>query len=160
MHFIWLWIVIYKHIYILILQNSMQSNTQTSKHSLMWNAAMPTCLRHVEDTLGSCLRAWSLSPRNASDGYISYRLGSGHEWPPCPRSVEWSPSHMAHQLPGDAGHVSSTQTLSTRPERSPCVDASRHQSINQSINCIWDKPLEMHHLVFKGVLWHPIEEGA
>ncbi len=44
----------------------------------------------------------------------------------CPRSVEWLPSHMAHQLPGDAGRVSSTQTLSTRPERSPCVGASRH----------------------------------
>ncbi len=46
--------------------------------------------------------------------------------PPCPRSVEWSPSHVAHQLPGDAGRVSSTQTLSTRPKRSPCVGASRH----------------------------------
>ncbi len=33
---------------------------------------------------------------------------------------------MAHQLPGDAGRVLSTQTLSTRPERSPCVGASRH----------------------------------
>ncbi len=37
-------------------------------------------------------------PRNASDGRIPHRLGSGHEWPPCPRSVEWSPSHVAHQL--------------------------------------------------------------
>ncbi len=68
----------------------------------------------------------SLSLRNASNGCISHRLGSGHDWPPCPRSVEWSPSHVAHQLPGDAGRVSSTQTLSTRPERSPCVGASRH----------------------------------
>ncbi len=41
-------------------------------------------------------------------------------------SVEWSPSHVAHQLPGDACHVSSTQTLSTRPETSPCVGASTH----------------------------------
>ncbi len=70
-------------------------------------------------------RAWSsLLPRNASDGCISHHLGSSHEWPPCPRSVEWSPSHVAHQLPGDAGRASSTQTLSTRPERSPCVGAS------------------------------------
>ncbi len=37
----------------------------------------------------------SLSPRNASNGCIPHRLGSGHEWPPCPRS--------------------------TRPERSPRV---------------------------------------
>ncbi|KAL0189055.1 hypothetical protein M9458_014602, partial [Cirrhinus mrigala] len=49
----------------------------------------------------------SLSPRNASDGRVSHRLGCGHEWPPRPRSVERSPSHLAHQLPGDAGRVSS-----------------------------------------------------
>ncbi len=87
---------------------------------------MPMCLRHVEETLvlvtgpgaGS-----SLLPRNASNGCISHWLGSGHEWPPCPQSVEWSSSNVAHQLPGDAGHVSSTQTLSTKPERSPCVGA-------------------------------------
>ncbi len=80
------------------------------------HAAMPTCLGHVEETLvlvsgpgpGS-----SLPPRNASDGCIPDRLGSGHEWPPCPRSVEWSPSHVAHQLPGDAGRVSSTETFSS-----------------------------------------------
>ncbi len=40
--------------------------------------------------------------------------------------MRWSPSHVAHQLPRDAGRVSSTQTLSTRPERSPCVGASRN----------------------------------
>ncbi len=33
---------------------------------------------------------------------------------------------MAHKLPGDAGRVLSTQTLSTRPERSLCVGVSRH----------------------------------
>ncbi len=33
---------------------------------------------------------------------------------------------MAHQLPGDAGRVLNTQTLSTRPERSSCVGARRH----------------------------------
>ncbi|KAL0162339.1 hypothetical protein M9458_041735, partial [Cirrhinus mrigala] len=48
----------------------------------------------------------SWSPRNASDGRVPHRLGSGHEWPPHPRSVERSPSSLAHQLPGDAGHVS------------------------------------------------------
>ncbi len=89
------------------------------------------CLRHVEETLvlvsgpgaGS-----SLSPRNASDGRVTHRLGSSHEWPPCPRSVEWLPSHVAHQLPGDAGRVSSTQSLSSRPKRSPCVGAHRQHS--------------------------------
>ncbi len=51
------------------------------------HAAMPICLRHVEETLflvsgpgaGS-----SLSPRNASDGRVPHQLGSSHEWPPCP----------------------------------------------------------------------------
>ncbi len=80
------------------------------------HAAMPMCLGHVEETLvlvsgpGS---ESSLSPCNASDGCIPDRLGGGHEWPPCPRSVEWLPSHVAHQLPGDAGRVSSTKTLQT-----------------------------------------------
>ncbi len=87
------------------------------------HAEMPTCLRYVDTGAGS-----SLSSCNASDGRIPHRLGSGHEWPPCPRSVEWSPSHMAHQLPGDAGCVSSTQTLSSRPKRPPCVGAHRQHS--------------------------------
>ncbi len=55
--------------------------------------------RHVEETLvlksgpgaGS-----SVSPVIVSDGRVSHRLGSSHEWPLSPRSVEWSPSHMAH----------------------------------------------------------------
>ncbi len=90
------------------------------------------CLSHVEETLvlvsgpgaGS-----SLSPCNASDGCISHQMGSGHEWPPCTRSVEWSPSHVAHRLPGDAGRVSSTQTLSIRPEISPCVSANTDNTV-------------------------------
>ncbi len=95
------------------------------------HAAMPTCLGHVEETLvlvsgpgpGS-----SLPPRNASDGCIPDRLGSGHEWPPCPQSVEWSPSHVAHQLPGDAGHVSSTETFSSGPKKSQCTSTHRQHS--------------------------------
>ncbi len=81
---------------------------------------------------------------NASDGCISHQLGSSHEWPPYPRSVEWSPSHMANQLLGDAGHVSSTQTLSTRPEKSPCVGAHRQHSgglLYQSPGCLRSCPL-------------------
>ncbi|KAI2645597.1 enzymatic polyprotein [Labeo rohita] len=54
----------------------------------------------------------SLLPRNASDGRVPHRLGSGHEWPPRPQSVERSPSSLAHQLPGDAGHVADTEKLS------------------------------------------------
>ncbi len=45
-----------------------------------------------------------------------------------PRSVEWSPSHVAHQLTGDVGRVSSTETLPPRPKRSPCVGAHRQHS--------------------------------
>ncbi|KAL0151218.1 hypothetical protein M9458_053409, partial [Cirrhinus mrigala] len=73
------------------------------------HAAMPTCLGHVEETLvlvsGPGVGS-SLPPRNASDGRVPHRLGSGHEWPPRLWSVERSPSCLAHQLPGDAGHVS------------------------------------------------------
>ncbi len=95
------------------------------------HAAVPTCLRHVETTLvlvsgpgaGS-----SVSPRNASDGRIPHRLGCGHEWPPCPWSVEWSPFQVAHRLAGDAGCVSISETLSPRPKRSPCVGAHRQHS--------------------------------
>ncbi|KAL0154141.1 hypothetical protein M9458_050600, partial [Cirrhinus mrigala] len=81
---------------------------------------MPTCLGHVEETLvlvsGPGVGS-SLSPRNASDGLVPHQLWSGHEWPPHPRSVERSPSSLARQLPGDAGHVSSTETLSPGPMR-------------------------------------------
>ncbi len=95
------------------------------------HAAMPTCLGHVEETLvlvsgpgpGS-----SLPPRNASNGCIPDRLGGGHDWPPCPRSVEWSPSHVAHQLPGDAGRVSSTETFSSGPKKSQCASTHRQHS--------------------------------
>ncbi len=54
--------------------------------------------------------------------------GGGHEWPPCPRSVEWSPSHVAHQLPGDAGHVSSIKTFSSGPKKSQCASTHRQHS--------------------------------
>ncbi|KAI2650711.1 Transposon Ty3-G Gag-Pol polyprotein [Labeo rohita] len=95
------------------------------------HAAMPTCLRHVEEALvpvsGPGVRS-SLSPRNASDGCVSHQLGCGHEWPPRPRSVERSPSHLAHQLPGDAGRVSCIETLSPGPNRLPCVGLHRQHS--------------------------------
>ncbi|KAI2662336.1 Replication factor C small subunit [Labeo rohita] len=75
------------------------------------HAVIPTCLGHVEEALvpvsGPDARR-SLSPCN---GCVSHRLGSGHEWPPCPWSVVWLPSHVAHQLPGDAGRVSGKHFL-------------------------------------------------
>ncbi len=70
----------------------------------------------------------SVSPVIVSDGRVSHRLGSSHEWPLSPRSVEWSPSHMAHQLSGDASGLSSTEIFPPRPERSPCVGAHRQHS--------------------------------
>ncbi len=63
-------------------------------------AAMPTCLRHVEKTLvlvSGTSTGSSLSPRNVS-GRIPDRLGSDHEWPPCPWSVEWSPSNGSYLI--------------------------------------------------------------
>ncbi len=40
--------------------------------------------------------------------------------------MEWSPSHLIYQLSEDAGRVSNSETLSSRPERSPCFGAHRH----------------------------------
>ncbi|KAI2646583.1 hypothetical protein H4Q32_028957 [Labeo rohita] len=92
---------------------------------------MPTCLGRVEEVLvpvsGPGVRS-SLSPRNASDGCVSHQLGCSHEWPPRPWSVEQSPSHLAHLLPGDAGRFSSVETLSPGPNRPPCVGSHRQHS--------------------------------
>ncbi len=79
---------------------------QDKGFSLRWN---PLCMIKVTQRCLRALDMWrkplvfvsgpgagsSLLPRNFSDGCISHRLGSGHEWPPCPRFA--------------------------RPERSPCV---------------------------------------
>ncbi|KAL0147124.1 hypothetical protein M9458_057648, partial [Cirrhinus mrigala] len=95
------------------------------------HAAAPTCLRHVEETLVSKSgpgAGSSLSPRHASDRCIPHRLGGGHKWSSRPRSVEWSSSQLAHQLSRDAGRISSSEILSSRPERSPCVGAHQQHS--------------------------------
>ncbi|KAI2660347.1 UvrABC system protein C [Labeo rohita] len=55
-------------------------------------------------------------------------MGGGHEWPFHPRSLEWSSSQLAHQLPQDDGRISSSKLLSPRPERSPCAGAHRQHS--------------------------------
>ncbi len=54
--------------------------------------------------------------------------GGGHEWPLRPGSVGRSPSHVAHQLPGDAGSISSIERLSPRPER-PTYASTHRQYI-------------------------------
>ncbi len=90
-----------------------------------------TCPRQVETTLvlvsGPGVES-SMLPRNASDGCIPHRLGSGHEWPPCSRSLKRMSPRLAHQPTGDAGRVSGPETLSPRPKRLPCVGANRQHS--------------------------------
>ncbi len=81
------------------------------------HVAMLVCLRHVEETVvpvtGPCIGG-SLSSHNANDGRLPHGLG---EWPLRPRSVGRSPSHVANQLPGDAGSISRFEILYPRPER-------------------------------------------
>ncbi|KAI2659312.1 tRNA-5-methyluridine(54) 2-sulfurtransferase [Labeo rohita] len=92
------------------------------------HAAMPTCLGHVEESLVPVSGAGagsSLSPCNASNRCFPHRLGCGHEWPHRPRSVERSPTHLAHKLPGDAGRVPSAEALSPGPKRPSCVGPYR-----------------------------------
>ncbi len=95
------------------------------------HVAMLMYLRHVEETLvlvsGPGAGSYLLSC-NANDGRAPHRLGSGHERPPILRSVERPPSHMAHQLPGDAGHVSDIETLLPGLKRPSRVGAHRQHS--------------------------------
>ncbi len=73
----------------------------------------------IESILTSVSQS-SLSLHNASDGRVPHRLGSGL----------WSGRHLTGHIncPGDAGRVSSTETLPPRPKRSPCVGAHRQHS--------------------------------
>ncbi len=87
---------------------------------------MLTGLRHVEETVVPVTRpcvGGSMLSRNTNDGRLPRGLGSGPEWSRS-RSVGRFPSHVAHQLPGDAGSFSSVETLSPRPER-PCASTHR-----------------------------------
>ncbi len=82
----------------------------------------------------------SMSSRKANNGRLPHGLGSGHEWPIHPRSVGRSPSHVAHQLTGDAGSIQSFETLSPRPERPSCASAHRQYiggllHIKKQISC-------------------------
>ncbi len=86
------------------------------------HAVMPTCLGHVEKTwflsqgpvLVAPCRRITLETDASLTGWGA--VMSGH-----PAHGLWSrsPSHVAHQLPGDAGHVSNPQTLSSGPKKSP-----------------------------------------
>ncbi len=76
----------------------------------------------------------SLSSRNDNDGRVPHRLGCGHEWPPCPQSVERPPFHVAHLLPGDAGRVSSIETLPPGSRRPPGVGCTDNTAVVSYIN--------------------------
>lgn len=89
-----------------------------------------TCLRHVEETLIPVTRpsvGGSMSC-NDNDGHLPHELGNGHEWPLHLGSVGRSPSHVAHQLPGDAGRVSSIKANSPRPEKPLCACSHRQHT--------------------------------
>ncbi|KAI2662352.1 putative outer membrane protein pmp14 [Labeo rohita] len=62
--------------------------------------------------------------------FHNIKLGSGHEWPPCPWSVEWLPSHVAHQLPGDAGRVSGKHFLPDLRDRHVLVRTHTTQRLS------------------------------
>ncbi|KAI2662393.1 hypothetical protein H4Q32_001228 [Labeo rohita] len=74
-------------------------------------------------TLGAPCRRVTLATDASLTGW-----GGGHEWSPRPRSVDGSSSRLAHQLPRDAGRISSIEVLSTRPQRSPCAGSHRQHS--------------------------------
>ncbi len=119
------------------------------------HAAMLTCLRHVEENLVPVSRpgvGGSLSSCNANDGRLRHVLGSGHEWPFCPRSVGRPSSIVTHQLPGDVGRVSSSKTLPSRLKGTSCACPHRqhiggllHKSAGGSALAPW-----LVHLV---LLW-------
>ncbi len=72
--------------------------------------------------------------------FFSIVKSRGHEWPLRPISVGRSPSHVAHQLPGDAGGISSFETLCPRPERTSCTSAHSQWKIHTEVmEQIWKK---------------------
>ncbi len=82
---------------------------------------MLMCLRHVEETVVPVTRACvggSMSLRNSNDGCLLHGLGAV-------MSSRCASSHVAHPLPGDAGSISSFETLSPRPERPSCASVHR-----------------------------------
>ncbi|KAI5094407.1 hypothetical protein C0J45_16131 [Silurus meridionalis] len=63
----------------------------------------------------------SVSSRNANDGRFPHGVGSGHEWPLRPVSVERPTFLVAYKLPGDFGSVFGVETLSPGPKGPQCV---------------------------------------
>ncbi len=66
--------------------------------------------------------------------------GVGHEWLLRPGSMGRSPSHVAHEFPGDAGHVAGSETRSPRPERPSCAGSQADNKavvsyINRQASC-------------------------
>ncbi|KAI2647309.1 Transposon Ty3-G Gag-Pol polyprotein [Labeo rohita] len=74
-------------------------------------------------TLGVPCRRVTLATDASLTGW-----GGGHEWSPRPRSLDESSSQLAHQLPRDAGCISSAEVLPPRPQRSPCAGSHRQHS--------------------------------
>ncbi len=73
--------------------------------------------------LGAPCRQLSLATDVSLTGWGAVMSGRSARGP-----VEWSPSHMAHQLSRDVSGLSSTKIFPPRPERSPCVGAHRQHS--------------------------------
>ncbi len=72
--------------------------------------------------------------------FFSIVKSRGHEWLLRPISVGRSPSHVAHQLPGDAGSFSSFETLCPRPERTSRTSADSQRKIHTEVmEQIWKK---------------------
>ncbi len=86
--------------------------------------AMLMCLRHVEETVVPVTRS-CVGGSLFSCYATTVTPSQTHEWPLRLRSVGRSPSHVAHQLSGDAGSISNFETLSPRPERPSCVSTHR-----------------------------------
>ncbi len=101
---------------------------------------MLTCLRHVEETVVPVTRpcvGGSMSSRNTNDGHLTHGLGSGHEWPLCPRSV--GRSHLMWHI-NCLEMLAVFETLSPRPERPSCASVHRQYfggllHIKKQISC-------------------------
>ncbi len=97
-------------IYSEVISGTAGSDGSCVQHDTYWPVVhdTPTLVAQDQGVLPEGKTA-SHDQGHASDGLIPHRLGSGHEWSPCPWSVEWSPSHMAYQWPRDAGHAACTE---------------------------------------------------
>jgi hypothetical protein len=89
------------------------------------NAQMPSFPRHMEETLvpvpGTGAGSIML-PESRFNRCLPHWLGRGHGRPLCERSVGDPAFFLAHQLPGNAGGLQSSEEFFPGPLRSPCPD--------------------------------------